>query len=594
MQSFYGNFVAVPEGTAGGFCSGGSRSSSCPPARLGAVSTGGDRHSFYDSFWPKAKVAPPIFVSSVGRTESALALDRRLRACEAIPALVALLSELTHFDVGNVVIALSSGAKIVKVEQKVQESTEAKVAQGYLRTLDFKRWLTSVDPTGGCLEYLPAMQIHGTLEQIMETYLQASETTTSRILRDEFFTEHQVRQEHRIRFQRWFKDSCGAEEAQPCANPATLVTKEDTEIDLKRLSFSDWLASIDPSMALQQYLPCIQESYDTVSQIATTYTILKNGGQEKTLDLQLFDDFGVVDDEHQALFRNWFARFCGVREMADGDSLSTEDPSTPHFGPEGEVQTGTASNLPGNCSEEVKETATEVPSEKDAKVPAVALDAKMVQEEALSSPVKQLQREGHEANQQVEEVAQLVEAEHPPPGGQSPPQGNAFFDFDDLSAEPTLQKTELAENQARDGSGGMFDFDELEEIAPSAAGLKLPGDVAKEQVQEEVQAEDTKGQAVEEAGQDEQKEEMTEDTAKENDEADGNTKDDSKERIPEVEMEASNLLHQFDESIIPGNTDESGEQPAQNPETWGADVDHVETGRGGFFDFDDLDEAEAG
>lgn len=120
----------------------------------------------------------------------------------------------------------------------------------------------------------------------------------------------------------------------------------------------------------------------------------------------------------------------------------------------GEVQTGTASNLPGNCSEEVKETATEVPSEKYAKVPAVALDAKMVQEEALSSPVKQLQREGHEANQQVEEVAQLVEAEHPPPGGQSPPQGNAFFDFDDLSAEPTLQKTELAENQARDGSGG--------------------------------------------------------------------------------------------------------------------------------------------
>ena len=43
--------------------------------------------------------------------------------------------------------------------------------QGYLRTLDFKRWLTSVDPTGGCLEYLPAMQIHGTLEQIMETPL---------------------------------------------------------------------------------------------------------------------------------------------------------------------------------------------------------------------------------------------------------------------------------------------------------------------------------------------------------------------------------------------------------------------------------------
>ena len=25
----------------------------------------------------------------------------------------------------------------------------------YLRTLEFKRWLTAVDPSGGCLEYLP-------------------------------------------------------------------------------------------------------------------------------------------------------------------------------------------------------------------------------------------------------------------------------------------------------------------------------------------------------------------------------------------------------------------------------------------------------
>ena len=38
-------------------------------------------------------------------------------------------------------------------------------------------------------------------------------------------------------------------------------------IDLKHLSFSDWLASVDVSLDLQQYLPCIQESYDTVSQL---------------------------------------------------------------------------------------------------------------------------------------------------------------------------------------------------------------------------------------------------------------------------------------------------------------------------------------
>ena len=44
------------------------------------------------------------------------------------------------------------------------------------------------------------------------------------------------------------------------------VPHQDTVIDLKHLSFSDWLASVDVSLNLQQYLPCIQESYDTVSQ----------------------------------------------------------------------------------------------------------------------------------------------------------------------------------------------------------------------------------------------------------------------------------------------------------------------------------------
>ena len=42
--------------------------------------------------------------------------------------------------------------------------------------------------------------------------------------------------------------------------------KEDSVVDLRHLSFSDWLASVDPFLAVQQYLPCIQESYDTVAQ----------------------------------------------------------------------------------------------------------------------------------------------------------------------------------------------------------------------------------------------------------------------------------------------------------------------------------------
>ena len=84
--------------------------------------------------------------------------------------------------------------------------------------------------------------------------------------------------------------------------------KEDSVVDLRHLSFSDWLASVDPSLAVQQYLPCIQESYDTVAQrlggsrggwqlrIASTYTVVK-GGQEKLLDPQLFEDFGIANEE---------------------------------------------------------------------------------------------------------------------------------------------------------------------------------------------------------------------------------------------------------------------------------------------------------
>ena len=38
-------------------------------------------------------------------------------------------------------------------------------------------------------------------------------------------------------------------------------------MDLKQLSFAEWLVSMDPSEGLHQYLACIEESYDTVSQM---------------------------------------------------------------------------------------------------------------------------------------------------------------------------------------------------------------------------------------------------------------------------------------------------------------------------------------
>ena len=52
---------------------------------------------------------------------------------------------------------------------------------------------------------------------------------------------------------------------------------KDSMVDLKHLSFSDWLASVSgSSVDLQQYLPTIQDSYDTVSQILVLW-FGKNG-----------------------------------------------------------------------------------------------------------------------------------------------------------------------------------------------------------------------------------------------------------------------------------------------------------------------------
>ncbi|CAL1131286.1 unnamed protein product [Cladocopium goreaui] len=369
--------------------------------------------------------------------------------------------------------------------EPVPHGRSPRVAQEYLRSLDFKRWLTELDPSGGCLEHLPqALQRYDTVEQLQEAWEQDNEKcfealgltcparqrlkqrwvqdppTTCRevhsnlppasatgalppsaaavqeepqmpddpanlrnrcavhllpcitmqcgILALPFHTStpgweqlpvtlamlikgdhqtirHQLHkaEEHSIagfefiskqcRSYRWSAEILPATDEQSilihaywgmglhaphpavyglcirfhdsCAESKELIQRvleltrleplllarkisSDTVIDLKHLSFSDWLASVDVSLDLQQYLPCIQESYDTVSQIVATYTV-ENGSHEKTLDPQLFEDFAVDVAAHRAAFRSWFVRFCGVK--CDG----WEDPSTPHFGEEG-------------------------------------------------------------------------------------------------------------------------------------------------------------------------------------------------------------------------------------------------------------------
>ncbi|OLQ12665.1 hypothetical protein AK812_SmicGene3395 [Symbiodinium microadriaticum] len=122
MQSFYSNFVVKVEEPLEaqppvGYSSGGSRSSSCPPSRLQAdVGRGQQQRSFYhDSFWAKPRfVPPPIFRAPGKRSDEALAMDRQLRSAETLHALMALVAPcIARFDVGNVVIALASCARVV-------------------------------------------------------------------------------------------------------------------------------------------------------------------------------------------------------------------------------------------------------------------------------------------------------------------------------------------------------------------------------------------------------------------------------------------------------------------------------------------------
>jgi len=334
---------------------------------------------------------------------------------------------------------IRSDAKAPAPEPGMGAASRSPVAQQYVLALDLKRWLNAVDPTGGCLHYLAAVQErHETSDHLSKAYVH--EYAGRCMLKAEFFSDLAISAEHRPRFLRWFTDSCGVEgilgveasdaEAEAPALPCSqAAAKEDAVVDLRHLSFSDWLASMDPGMALQRYLPVIQESYDTVSQITTTYTTASSAESDlKCLDEQIFEDFGIEEAEHRALFRNWFVRFCGVRP-ADGE----EDPATPHFGPEGEEgkEPGTADQSP----------------------------------DAASAPQEEPQKVG----------------ENSETAPQAPTGSGGFFDFEDLpessptsTAQPELREAEdistasvgtrgVVENVQPDSSG-MFDFDQLDSV----------------------------------------------------------------------------------------------------------------------------------
>ncbi|CAE7233142.1 Comt [Symbiodinium natans] len=448
-----------------------------------------------------------------------------------------------------------SDAKASGPEHDALAASRSPVAQQYVRALDLKRWLTSVDPTGGCLHYLSAAQErHETSELLAKAYVQESEGRC--MLKPDFFSDLDVAEEHRPRFLRWFADNCGAEgvldagtpaadgdvatEAStlPCAQAASL---EDAAIDLRHLPFSDWLASMDPRMALQQYLPVIQESYDTVSQIATTYTTVDaSETPTKRLDEQMFEDFGVEDPAHRALFRSWFVRFCGVRPAG---VVEEEDPATPHFGPEGE----------------------------DGKEPGTAGEP---QAEPVGPP-----QCGAPAAAPDEEVGEAADRGSPPSKGPS----GSFFDFEELpetspssSVEPALEVADATTPAAPEGaaeeaqpreSSGMFDFDQL--------------DVAQHLVDQPAGSEPLREPAAAELVADAGAEEATQSTMP--------TAEEGEAPAADTEEAPLGTAHTAEEGKAPAaDTEQEGEAPAADTEE---DQEESKPSGGGFFDFDDLEEA---
>lgn len=133
-------------------------------------------------------------------------------------------------------------------------------------------------------------------------------------------------------FLRWFQDhervadvvfpmpaEAGAGFLRPPSEPILPASQTDLPkeslwerpSDLGEMPFEDWLVWIDASGELLCYLPTVQESYDTVAQIAQTYTSVDKATKQKVLDPLLFEDLAITE-AHRPLFKQWFVEVCGV------------------------------------------------------------------------------------------------------------------------------------------------------------------------------------------------------------------------------------------------------------------------------------------
>ncbi|OLP86504.1 Hemicentin-1 [Symbiodinium microadriaticum] len=183
-------------------------------------------------------------------------------------------------------------------------------------TRPFRAFLLDVDPgeRGVGLEKL-LMERFGDMAQFVQaSVLQSSDG--ARNLSAHVFEELGIADTVlQAGFLRWFQDhervadvvfpmpaEAGAGFLRPPSEPILPASQTDLPkeslwerpSDLGEMPFEDWLVWIDASGELLCYLPTVQESYDTVAQIAQTYTSVDKATKQKVLDPLLFEDLAIT------------------------------------------------------------------------------------------------------------------------------------------------------------------------------------------------------------------------------------------------------------------------------------------------------------
>merc|ERR1740129_1590329 len=166
--------------------------------------------------------------------------------------------------------------------------------------LSFSGLLKQVDPSGGCDRYLKDIEDNfDSVEQIAELY--ASAEGASQKLDPQLFDDLGVEDEaHRELFAKHFEGILAAEPAKSVPVEKSAEAAKPTKV----LSMADWLRLVDPSGGCNSYLKDLEENYDGVDQIEELYVVAN--GAKRSLDPQFFDDLGIENTSHKALFTKHF------------------------------------------------------------------------------------------------------------------------------------------------------------------------------------------------------------------------------------------------------------------------------------------------